>query len=532
MYSKIYIISILFVPFFIVPVYTQNFVPNCSFEEFTFCPSIHGEIDKCEGWYSPGEGTSDYCNECGNIGVKVPLNNWGVQDASEGVAYAHIIPYYPRAHKWEYIQTKLACSLIQGETYNVSFKVSCSDASLYAIDAIGLHFSADTLHQTSANIISLPGGPHISANIILDDKYNWMEVSGQYTANGDEEYITIGNFTDNANVNVHIFSNNSQENGSYYIDEVSVSPATPLLNLGNDTVLCPGETITIDATTPCATSYHWNTGLNSPVVVVNTPGVYEVEVEIGCGYVYDEVNVQYFQSSDIPLPNDTLICADADILLDAGSGFGSYLWQDGSFGQSFFVEDSGLFWVEVEEVTGCFTRDTVNIGSIAVPDFELGNDTTLCLGSTTNLFANTAGPYMEYLWSDYSIGQELIVSDSGIYWLTVSNPCGIVTDSIDIHYRNCNADIFMANAFTPNGDGQNDVFVAKGINIAQFRMYIFDRWGKKLFESTSMSIGWDGYFNGSLCPTGTYVWVVQYSGQAGISEQINETHRGTVTLLR
>ena len=290
------LINTIAVLLLIVPVYSQNLVPNCVFENYLACPDNHGQINYCENWYSPGEGTTDYCNMCspGDI-VWVPNNLWGDQQAVEGNGYAHIICYYPQGHQWEYLQVKLACDLIAGETYNVSFMVSCSDKSHYAIDGMGLQFSTDSLLQNGTNIISIPE-PHISnaPGSPLIDKTNWMEISGQYIASGDEKYITIGNFIVSSNLQIHTFtsSGNQLQLASYYIDDVSVVPTTSMLNLGNDTTLCPQETFEINATTPCATAYHWNNGSSDSVIIVSTAGYYSVEVDIGCGSINDNINIQ------------------------------------------------------------------------------------------------------------------------------------------------------------------------------------------------------------------------------------------------
>lgn len=512
----------------------QNLVNNCSFESFSSCPTEYGQIDRCKQWYSPGEGTTDYCNQCGTIDCDVPNNLWGSQYAFDGAAYAHIICYYPQQNQWEYVQTKLACDLNPGEVYSVSFKVSCADYGKFAIDGMGLHFTADSLLQENMNIITLPTSPHISnlPGNILDDKVGWMEISGQYTASGDEKYITIGNFIETPNLQIHSFSGSTLRRASYYIDDVKITPVTPWLNLGNDTIICPGDTIQFDATIPCATSYSWNNGVVGPTMFVSTPGSYQVEVEIGCSSIYDEIEVINEQTTDITLPNDTSICIGADITLNAGSGFLNYLWQDSSHNQYYTGDKAGLYWVEVEDVTGCIIKDSVEIGSITTPAFSLIEDSTLCYDNSITLEANITGLYLEYLWNDNSTEQELFVSDSGIYWLEVSNPCGFDIDSVNIHYRNCNANIYVPNAFTPNHDGINDTFNPKGVNIDEFKMYIFDRWGKMLFESNSIYDGWDGSYKGNQCSLGTYVWIIQYSGQSDQSHKITETLRGTVTLLR
>ncbi|NNM95017.1 MAG: gliding motility-associated C-terminal domain-containing protein [Bacteroidia bacterium] len=88
--------------------------------------------------------------------------------------------------------------------------------------------------------------------------------------------------------------------------------------------------------------------------------------------------------------------------------------------------------------------------------------------------------------------------------------------------------IFIPTAFSPNGDGQNDVLLPKGKNVATFYMAIFDRWGNKVFESQSMSQGWDGTYNYKPMETGTYV----YYADGTYTDGKTFHRKGNITLVR
>lgn len=66
--------------------------------------------------------------------------------------------------------------------------------------------------------------------------------------------------------------------------------------------------------------------------------------------------------------------------------------------------------------------------------------------------------------------------------------------------------VYVPNTFTPNGSGTNEIFFAYGTNVAEFQMYVFDRWGNLLFESNDILKGWDGTYKGNICQEDTYVW--------------------------
>jgi len=85
------------------------------------------------------------------------------------------------------------------------------------------------------------------------------------------------------------------------------------------------------------------------------------------------------------------------------------------------------------------------------------------------------------------------------------------------------------NAFSPNGDGKNDKFIAKECqNITEFHAYIFNRWGQKLFDWTDTADGWDGTYNGTPVKEGVYFLLCKAKGSDGTTYNI----RKDVNLLR
>jgi gliding motility-associated-like protein len=88
--------------------------------------------------------------------------------------------------------------------------------------------------------------------------------------------------------------------------------------------------------------------------------------------------------------------------------------------------------------------------------------------------------------------------------------------------------IYVANAFTPNGDGNNDVVYVHSQNIKSMAFYIYDQWGEMLFESTSQAVGWDGTYKGKQQPVGVYVYYLK----AVMNDGHQLTKKGTITLLK
>ena len=87
--------------------------------------------------------------------------------------------------------------------------------------------------------------------------------------------------------------------------------------------------------------------------------------------------------------------------------------------------------------------------------------------------------------------------------------------------------IYIPNSFTPNGDGMNDTFGAYGEAVKDFKMQVFNRWGQVIFESNNFSSRWDGTFDGTKAPQGSYVYRVSAIGLTGKSS----TRDGTVNLI-
>jgi gliding motility-associated-like protein len=104
-------------------------------------------------------------------------------------------------------------------------------------------------------------------------------------------------------------------------------------------------------------------------------------------------------------------------------------------------------------------------------------------------------------------------------------------DEILVNYRNCDPLISVPNAFTPNNDGRNDSFRAVGVNITNYRMQLFDRWGELIFTSDDPGVGWDGTKNGASCSNDIYVWSIYYESDA-LEEKVKEMIHGTVVLIR
>lgn len=100
--------------------------------------------------------------------------------------------------------------------------------------------------------------------------------------------------------------------------------------------------------------------------------------------------------------------------------------------------------------------------------------------------------------------------------------------SADVSGRTLPDQIFIPNAFTPNGDGMNDVLRVYGYVIKEMHFMVFNQWGEKVFESRNQAQGWDGTHKGRVQPAGVYVYVVRFT----LADGRTEVRRGSINLIR
>jgi gliding motility-associated-like protein/prepilin-type processing-associated H-X9-DG protein len=239
--------------------------------------------------------------------------------------------------------------------------------------------------------------------------------------------------------------------------------------------------------------------------------------------------IRVYPLPDLNLGKDGNICRSDDIL-NAGSGYLNYLWQDGSVQSTFEVNKPGIYWVTVTDSNYCSNSDTINIsGFNPEPKDFLLHSLAICENSVEEITA--IGNWQSYLWSNNSSQSSIQVSTPGTYWLQVTNNFGCKNkDTIHISIKSdCPQVIYFPNAFTPNNDGKNDYFKATAFApIEKYHLIVYNRWGQKVFETYDITKGWDGRFKGVPANTDVFVWSCRYN----FFGKPSKNEKGTVTLLR
>lgn len=363
-------------------------------------------------------------------------------------------------------------------------------------------------------------------NSTLTDSLNWTPVSAVSPVNA---VVTTGTPLDSTYFTVFI----RDSLGCVFSDSVLVAvPDTIVEPLDFDTVICKGDTIPFKAGD--GASYQWNPsiGLSSsseqhvniaPLNDVNY--VVKINDAYGCDSVYQEVNIGITELATVPNFFDTTLCNNSVIFYTVSNTETDVVWSDGSTDDVLTIGKTGKYWYTLTSICG-FSTDTVNVVAAPPVFLDLGSDVQLCPGLSVTLTLPSDSNV--YVWNDLINDRVRVISEPGVYSVTVTSPLGCQNlDSISL-YDNCETTIEFPNVFTPNGDGINDAFTLQIEFATDIRCSIFDRWGMLAFSSQASKMHWDGMRNGLPASDGTYFVNVTFTDRDGHFKQF----KASITLLR
>ena len=261
-----------------------------------------------------------------------------------------------------------------------------------------------------------------------------------------------------------------------------------------------------------------------------TFGTHTVKYVVNDSFCKDssEQTIIVYEKPKFSLGRDTIIC-DNDNFQLAVTAPGTLQWEDGGTDNPRPIDQPGLYWAEVDNL-GCISRDTINVGYELTPIANLPEDTLICKGQILQL--KQYWPNATITWSNGSNDTVIYVTEPGFYSVAVSNFCGTAGDVMEVIVSDGYCDIFMPNAFTPNGDGRNEYFEILGRDIEPILLQIFNRWGEMIYDSErSGDYKWYGDANGELCQEGLYPFIYRYQQKVG-DRYRRKTVKGAVLLLR
>jgi len=304
-------------------------------------------------------------------------------------------------------------------------------------NTIDITFSEFILCNTinSANFqLTGPGGPY-TVNLLSPN------CIGGTNAHAKEFLLTVtppissmGNFTlqmtTNGTTQVLDLCDNPAVSASI---PFSVNTPIPVaINIGVDTsLLCNGDVLTIDATTPNST-YFWDDGSTNPTLPVTVAGNYAVTVTTPCGSGSDDMEiVTLFDVPQLNLGADQTLCTGETLPFDLAQPFASYTWQDGSTSPQYTISSAGAYAVTITNVCGA-VQDQILVNYIPPVNLELGPRQVLCDGETLDL--DVSHPNGTYQWQNGSTLSVFRIDSPGLYGVTVTTPCETQQDTLRVDY--------------------------------------------------------------------------------------------------
>ena len=180
---------------------------------------------------------------------------------------------------------------------------------------------------------------------------------------------------------------------------------------------------------------------------------------------------------------------------------------------------------------GCDSLATTLLSIVPLPIVDAGPDDTICLGASTKLNASSAS---NYSWSPTAGLSSSIIQNpialpniTTTYTLAVYSGSCSDQDSVTIEVLD-DCSIYIADIFSPNNDGNNDQLLVQGRGIQSIWFIIYDRWGKKVFETADVKQSWNGTYKGEPLNVGVYVYYIEVSFTNGVQK----SEQGDVTLVR
>lgn len=233
----------------------------------------------------------------------------------------------------------------------------------------------------------------------------------------------------------------------------------------------------------------------------------------------------------IDLGADKFFCNKSSITIKPSGNFKGIEWNTGDKSDTLSISKTGTYWVKTG-IANCKVFDTIKITELPPIELEIGNDFVICTDDNEEVKLDGGKGFLHYFWMPTGdTTQWISVKQVGDYSLKVEDPYGCIDNDSAKVRRLCDFTFFVPNAFSPNGDGKNDLFGPTCSDISDYYIEIYNRWGEKVFESADPLLMWDGIYKGKLAPDGHYIWEIKFRG---VSNKLLRTynHKGVVTLLR
>ena len=314
---------------------------------------------------------------------------------------------------------------------------------------------------------------------------------------------------------------------------------------------CEQNTVILTTTNIPLATYSW---LNNGIPVAGTSNSISIQVPSTSAKYNIEVSDQHnCKAKDsievIGIPNPILqlqdagICEGTSLLIDGTpvniSSLSNYsliykwFYNNSGFGKnsnSVTVLNAGTFKL-ITFVNICSDTAEMDLIINPLPILNLPDVKKFCPESEPTIILD-AGNHTSYFWSPVGeTSQQISISNGGIYSVTVKDNSDCSTIGTIEVKEICPPRLFVADAFSPNQDGTNDMFNVYGAHIGAYKLLIFNRWGEIIFESKNKDYFWNGIYKGEVMPIGVYPWIITYEGD---SQEYLGPYKleGSVTLIK
>lgn len=457
----------------------QNLVPNGDFEDYTNCPDAPGQYVYATPWFTVGPGSPDYYNACSTSDrVGVPHNKRGglptYQPARSGQAYMGIVTY-DVSIGGERIVEYLGVELTEAMVAGESYAIEWYVAPF--LSANSYPFGFDFSDGIGMLLVADTAGLATAQDVKLNAEESVPNLSGVITD-------TLG-WT-------KISGCYQAKGGERFALIGNFRPSEEVTVLESDESICCPQ-------------------INHIIEDVSIVQIEDLSPEVTlCGQEASELI--------IPLPYP-----DWEVRSSVGNG-----------GDTVVFDEEGIYVVSRGDEY-CVLQDTITVRRFE-PDFMMEVDT---IGCTTQPLRLGVPVGLDVLWSTGSILDTIVVDEGGSYFAEVTlEDCGSSTYTTFVDLIECECPIEFPTAFSPNGDGINDVFTGNmscEAEVETLSFLVFDRWGN-LIHSLNSEPGlphWDGRIAEQLASSGVYVYLAKmsvYSEQLQNESIVMKT--GDINLVR
>ena len=264
----------------------------------------------------------------------------------------------------------------------------------------------------------------------------------------------------------------------------------------------------------------------------------------------EKINAEYhigkltvFSRPQIIMEEEKQLCAGdkfiSEPILNGEPGDFHYHWQGPGYNSydpliwlnDIQLESAGTYTFTAIDTLGCEESKSVELVVYPNPEISFSDMDTIFADPGFELDAGGDVKFDIYVWNTGDSSRTILPQQEGIYTVTITNAGGCKSTS-EVQVLWSGKAFVLPNAFSPDGDGLNDVFkpIRRYDLIKQYHLMIFNRWGQQIFETENPDSGWDGTYNGQASPRGIYVYTIVYKAYPDITK--TKTKKGSFTLIR